>query len=105
MVCGRKCCLFCLFMSCWAFVMLNLLGIFFYIRSLNLLESLPLPHHFNSRKEFQEQADAAYLEVSIRCFVAAVVYLGFIIISIVAIRRDIKKRKRLYKRGPLRPLR
>ncbi|XP_037716258.1 ribonuclease kappa-A [Drosophila subpulchrella] len=99
MVCGRKCCLFCLFMSSWGFLMLNLLGIFFYIKSLNLLEALPLPHNFRSPEEFKEQADAAYLKVSIRCFVAAVVYLGFVFMSIVFIRRDIKRRKRLYKGG------
>eukprot|EP00099_Drosophila_melanogaster_P020211 NP_611644.1 uncharacterized protein Dmel_CG11269 [Drosophila melanogaster] len=100
MFCGRKCCLFCLFMSAWGFLMLNLLGIFFYVQSLMLLESLPLPHHFPSQEAFKEQADEAYQDVSTRCFVAAVFYLGFVFIAIVAIRRDNKRRKRLYKRGP-----
>ncbi|XP_017077141.1 ribonuclease kappa-A [Drosophila eugracilis] len=99
MVCGRKCCFFCLFMSSWAFVMLNLLGIFFYIHSLILMESLPIPHHFNSQREFEEQADEAYFLLAIRCFVTAIVYLAFVFIAIAVIRHENKKRKRLYKRG------
>ncbi|EDV55560.1 ribonuclease kappa-B [Drosophila erecta] len=97
MFCGRTCCLFCLFMSSWAFLMLNLLGMFFYVQSLMLLESLPLPHQFNSMQSFKEQADEAYQDVSTRCFVTAIVYLGFVFIAIVVIRRDNKRRKRLYK--------
>ncbi|XP_039479753.1 ribonuclease kappa-B [Drosophila santomea] len=105
MFCGRTCCLFCLFMSSWGFIMLNLLGVFFYVQSLMLLESLPLEHQFNSMERFKEEADEAFKYVSTRCFVTAVVYLGFMFIAIVAIRRDNKRRKRLYKRGAMRTLR
>ncbi|KAI8035856.1 ribonuclease kappa-B [Drosophila gunungcola] len=105
MVCGRKCSFFCLFMSSWAFIMLNLLGIFFFVRSLVLLKDLPLPAHFKDLGDFKTRAEEAYHTVSIRCFITAVVYLGFIFISIIAIRQDRKKRRRLYKRGTLIPRR
>ncbi|XP_017045171.1 ribonuclease kappa-A [Drosophila ficusphila] len=102
MVCGRKCCFFCLFMSFWGFLMLNLLGICFYLRSLMLLNDLQLPQDFNSPESFKEYTEVAYQEVSIRCFIAAVIYLGFVFVSIIAIRRDNKRRKRLYKRQNMR---
>ncbi|XP_016990597.1 ribonuclease kappa [Drosophila rhopaloa] len=99
MVCGRKCSFFCLFMSSWAFLMLNILGICFYLRSLVLLMDLPLPLIFHDPEDFKAKAEEAYQTVAIRCFVTAIVFLGFVFISIIAIRQDNKKRKRLYKRA------
>ncbi|XP_017094157.1 ribonuclease kappa-B [Drosophila bipectinata] len=100
MVCGRKCSMMCLFVSVWGFLMLNILGVLFYIRSLDMLRDIHFDHKFEweTVEQFREEADKGFQKNAIRCFITATVYLFFIILSIYAIRRDNKRRKRLYKR-------
>ncbi|KAH8356284.1 uncharacterized protein LOC110177731 [Drosophila serrata] len=98
MVCGRRCSLFCLFMSTWAFLMLVVLGVCFSIHSLVLVGDLPLPGSFAGPDEFKELADEAYSKVAMRCYVTGIVYLLFVVISAIVFHRDNKRRKRLYKK-------
>ncbi|KAH8238721.1 hypothetical protein KR038_008181 [Drosophila bunnanda] len=98
MVCGRRCSLFCLFMSTWAFLMLIVLGACFSIHSLVLVRDLPLRGSFAGPDEFKERADEAYSKVALRCYVTGVVYLFFVVISVICFHKDKKRRKRLYKK-------
>ncbi|KAH8252700.1 hypothetical protein KR032_001369 [Drosophila birchii] len=98
MVCGRRCSLFCLFMSTWAFLMLVVLGVCFSIHTLVLVGDVPLGGSFAGPDEFKESADEAYSTVALRCYVTAIVYLFLVIISAILFRRDNIKRKRLYKK-------
>ncbi|KAH8290833.1 hypothetical protein KR054_006301 [Drosophila jambulina] len=98
MACGRRCSLFCLFMSTWAFLMLIILGVCFSINSLVLVEDVPLHGSFSSPEHFKKRADEAYSLVALRCYVTAIVYLAFVVVSAVFFHRDNKRRKRLYKK-------
>ncbi|KAH8316365.1 hypothetical protein KR067_005873 [Drosophila pandora] len=101
MVCGRKCAMMCLFFSVWGFLMLNILGVLFYIRALDLIRDLGWDPKFewHTLEEFRQEADKGFRKNAIRCFVTGIVYLFFMILSLYAIRRDNKRRKRLYKKN------
>lgn len=98
MSCTRKCSLFCLFMSSWGFLMLIVLGACFSVKSLVLIHDLPLGHSFSGPEDFKGNADVAYSVVALRCFVTAIVYLVFVVISAIVFHKDNKRRKRLYKK-------
>ncbi|XP_064543457.1 ribonuclease kappa [Drosophila montana] len=82
-VCGKKCSLLCLFISIWAIFQLLLMGMSYSMHSLAFLKSLPLKDHYNSLKEFRTEADRAFGELAIRCYVTAVLYACFAFISYI----------------------
>ncbi|XP_017149296.1 ribonuclease kappa [Drosophila miranda] len=94
MVCGPKCSFFCLFISAWAVIQLTLMGIFFLLNSMALIDDLPLTPIFHSLEDFRAHADVTYQVVAIRCFVTALLYLCFGILSICCIKRNRAKERR-----------
>ncbi|KAH8277761.1 hypothetical protein KR018_005615 [Drosophila ironensis] len=97
---GQKCCTVCLFVSIWGFIMLNTLGILFYLEALDLLRDLPWDPkwEWDTLEDFKKRTEEAFQDTAIKCFVTGLVYLFFIFLSIYLIRRDKKKRQLLYKR-------
>ncbi|EDW61105.1 ribonuclease kappa-B [Drosophila virilis] len=85
-VCGKKCSLLCLFISIWATFQMLLMGMSYSMHSLAFLHSLPLKEHYNSLKEFRTEADNAFRELAIRCYVTAVLYGCFAFISYICLR-------------------
>ncbi|KAH8401712.1 hypothetical protein KR009_007499 [Drosophila setifemur] len=94
-----KCCTCCLFISVWGVLMLNILGIFFYVKSLGLMGDLPMPKEFTTVADFKAVVDEQFEMVAIRCFVTAFIYLLFVFLAIYLIRRERKRARRLYKRN------
>ncbi|KAH8395371.1 hypothetical protein KR222_003021 [Zaprionus bogoriensis] len=95
--CNKKCSIFCLFMSIWGTIQLLLMGLFCNLNSVAFVEFLPLKENYNSLQEFRDDADRIYWEVALRCYVTAILYGFFAVISLVCIR--LKKKQIDRKKG------
>ncbi|XP_033211016.1 ribonuclease kappa-B [Belonocnema kinseyi] len=75
-VCGPKYALCGLVISAWGVIQLGLMGIFFYCKSVALVEDLPLEGKtFSSSKEFFLAADKGFQQNAINCWIAAILYI------------------------------
>lgn len=61
------------------------MGIFYNMNAIAFLEFLPLKSNYNSLDEFRNEADVLYKGLAVRCFVSAIVYGLFVVISLVCI--------------------
>ncbi|XP_044778474.1 ribonuclease kappa isoform X2 [Drosophila simulans] len=59
-ICGPKLSLCGLIISVWGIVQLVLMGLFFYINSVALIEDLPLEEEYHSLEDFYAAANRAY---------------------------------------------
>ncbi|GBP23276.1 Ribonuclease kappa-B [Eumeta japonica] len=69
-VCGPKLSLCCLVLSVWGIVQLTLMGVFYYIEAVALLEDIPLDESHNETtvfniEEFKRMAQLGYSQVGI----------------------------------------
>jgi len=82
-LCGPKLSLCCLLLSVWGIVQLALMGIFFYIKSVALIEDLPLKEDYGEEGmgAFFAAVDNAYSQNAYNCWIAACLYVGTLLIS------------------------
>ena len=74
-LCGPKLSLCGVVLSTWAIVQLSLMGIFFYIRSVALVEDIPLKEEYDSIKDLKTAMDRGYEQNAQNCWIAALLYL------------------------------
>ncbi|KAF7400387.1 hypothetical protein HZH66_005571 [Vespula vulgaris] len=75
-VCGPKYALCGLVLSVWGIFQLVLMGIFFYIKSVALVEDLPLEgKYFSNKEEFYTEAERGYTQNAYNCWIAACIYV------------------------------
>ncbi|KAL0100807.1 hypothetical protein PUN28_019295 [Cardiocondyla obscurior] len=75
-VCGPKYALCGLVLSVWGIFQLLFMGIFFYVRSVALVEDLPLGEkNFTSMDEFYKVVDRGYTQNAYNCWIAACIYV------------------------------
>ncbi|EZA52901.1 hypothetical protein DMN91_010461 [Ooceraea biroi] len=75
-ICGPKYALCGLVLSVWGIFQLLLMGIFFYIRSVALVEDLPLgERNFTSLSNFYDVVERGYLQNAYNCWIAACIYV------------------------------
>ncbi|KZC10943.1 PREDICTED: ribonuclease kappa-B [Dufourea novaeangliae] len=74
-ICGPKYALCGLILSVWGIFQLVLMGIFFYVKSVALVEDLPLEGNFKNIKDFYTQADRGYTQNAYNCWIAACIYV------------------------------
>ncbi|KYN37494.1 Ribonuclease kappa [Trachymyrmex septentrionalis] len=77
-VCGPKYALCGLVLSVWGIVQLVFMGVFFYIRSVALVEDLPLEElkeNLTSTGEFYKVVDRGYTQNAYNCWIAACIYV------------------------------
>lgn len=67
------------------------MGIFYQVKSLGLVEYLPLKEHYKTLDEFQKDADGLFQKAAIRCYVSAIVYGFFVVVCLVCIRSKNRK--------------
>ncbi|EDW09727.1 hypothetical protein AWZ03_008853 [Drosophila navojoa] len=80
-ICGPKCSLCGLIISVWGIVQLVLMGLFFYIHSVALIEDLPLAEEYKTLDEFYTAANAAYNQNAYNCWIAACIYVLTLLLS------------------------
>ncbi|XP_053596830.1 ribonuclease kappa [Microplitis mediator] len=75
-VCGPKYALCGLIISTWGIIQLLLMGIFFYVKSVALIEDLPLDsHEYSSPAKFYDDVDRGFIHNAYNCWIAACLYL------------------------------
>jgi len=67
----------------WGIAQLALMGIFFYIKSVALVEDLPLDETYkpSEYKKFLADVDAAYIQNAYNCWIAACLYIGTLLVA------------------------
>jgi len=80
-ICGPKLSLCGLIISIWGIIQLTLMGVFYYIHSVALIEDLPLEEHYTSPEKFYIAADNAYNQNAYNCWIAACIYVLTLILS------------------------
>ncbi|KAJ0174059.1 hypothetical protein K1T71_010205 [Dendrolimus kikuchii] len=82
--CGPKLSLCGLVLSVWGIIQLTLMGVFYYIRAVALLEDLPLesesdePHTLD---RFITTVEAGYTQNAYNCWIAALLYVITLVVS------------------------
>ncbi|XP_076246056.1 ribonuclease kappa [Calliopsis andreniformis] len=74
-ICGPKYALCGLILSVWGIFQLLLMGLFFYVKSVALVEDLPIKKTFNNVKDFYTEADRGYQQNAYNCWIAACIYV------------------------------
>ncbi|XP_017466723.1 PREDICTED: ribonuclease kappa-B [Rhagoletis zephyria] len=80
-ICGPKLSLCGLIISVWGIIQLVLMGVFFFIHSVALIEDLPIGEEFHSVEEFYTAANAAYNQNAYNCWIAACIYVLTLLLS------------------------
>ncbi|UYV64267.1 RNASEK [Cordylochernes scorpioides] len=77
----------CLLLSIWGVVMLGIMGILLYVKSLAFIEDLPLHGiHVSNVDELYKNVDRLYAQGAKNCGIAAGVYLVIAVAMIIRIR-------------------
>ncbi|XP_072942666.1 ribonuclease kappa [Epargyreus clarus] len=85
-LCGPKLSLCGFVLSIWGIIQLTLMGVFYYIRAVALLEDLPLEEggHHNDKSpidNFIADVEAGYTRNAYNCWIAALLYVITLVIS------------------------
>ncbi|XP_055309731.1 ribonuclease kappa [Sitodiplosis mosellana] len=80
-ICGPKLSLCGLILSVWGIIQLTLMGIFYYVHSVALIEDLPLKHTYERPSDFYTDADKAYSQNALNCWIAACIYVLTLVVS------------------------
>jgi len=79
--CGPKCSIAVFLLSTWGIVQLGLMSVFFYTKSVALIEDLPLEDSYNSYSEYAQDIDETYDLVGRNCGIAALLYALTFVVS------------------------
>ncbi|KAG6797184.1 ribonuclease kappa-B [Apis laboriosa] len=80
-ICGPKYALCGLILSVWGIFQLLLMGIFFYTKSVALIEDVPFEANIKDTTEFYGAADRGYKQNAYNCWIAACIYLLTLLLS------------------------
>lgn len=80
-ICGPKLSLCGLVISVWGIIQLTLMGFFYFIHSVALVEDLPLEPHYPSPQQFYTDVDVAYSQNAFNCWIAACLYVLTLVVS------------------------
>lgn len=61
------------------------MGIFYNLNAVSFLDLVPLKTKYNSLDEFRNEADDLYKDLAVRCYVSAIVYGLFVVISLLCL--------------------
>ncbi|XP_003703752.1 ribonuclease kappa [Megachile rotundata] len=80
-ICGPKYALCGLILSVWGIFQLLLMGLFFYVKSVALIEDLPLEEYYDTATDFYAAADRGYKQNAYNCWIAACIYVLTLLLS------------------------
>ena len=80
-VCGPKLSLCGVILSAWAILQLSIMGVFFYVNSVALIEDITLKDAYTSMEELRKDMDDGYRQNALNCWIAALLYLGVMVFS------------------------
>ena len=62
-------------LSIWGIIQLSIMGVFFYINSVALIEDINLEERYESMDRLRTDMDKGYHQNAINCWIAALLYL------------------------------
>ena len=80
-LCGPKLSLCGVVLSAWGIVQLSLMGVFFYINSVALIEDIPLAEEYTDMNKLRTDMDKGYQQNALNCWIAALLYLVTLCVS------------------------
>ncbi|CAH0713253.1 unnamed protein product, partial [Brenthis ino] len=80
-ICGPKLSLCGLVLSVWGIIQLTLMGVFYYIGAVALLEDLPLGENHHSIDAFIAEVKSGYSQNAYNCWIAALLYVITLVVS------------------------
>ncbi|XP_063367077.1 ribonuclease kappa-like [Cydia amplana] len=81
-ICGPKLSLCGLVLSVWGIIQLTLMGVFYYIGAVALLEDLPVEEGAHSSIDhFMAEVENGYNQNAFNCWIAALLYVITLVIS------------------------
>ncbi|XP_041985029.1 ribonuclease kappa-like [Aricia agestis] len=80
-ICGPKLSLCGLVLSVWGIIQLTLMGVFYQIKAVALLEDLPLGEAHNSIEDFVAEVELGYSTNAQNCWIAALLYVITLLVS------------------------
>ncbi|XP_063830395.1 ribonuclease kappa [Ostrinia nubilalis] len=79
--CGPKLSLCGLVLSVWGIIQLTLMGLFYYVGAVALLEDLPLGENHHDVDHFLNEVKYSYNQNATNCWIAALLYVATLVIS------------------------
>ncbi|XP_045777350.1 ribonuclease kappa-like [Maniola jurtina] len=79
--CGPKLSLVGVVLSVWGIIQLTLMGVFYAIKAVALLEDLPLGGEHETLSDFISEVETGYTQNSHNCWIAALLYVITLVIS------------------------
>lgn len=80
-ICGPKLSLAGVVISAWGIVQLSLMGIFFWVHSVALVDDLSLEAQYTDANRLRNDMDGAYQQNAMNCWIAALLYLVTLCVS------------------------
>jgi len=74
-LCGPKLSLCGVVLSIWGIIQLSIMGVFFYINSVALIEDINLEESYSSMDRLRTDMDKGYQQNALNCWIAALLYL------------------------------
>ncbi|XP_023329277.1 ribonuclease kappa-B [Eurytemora carolleeae] len=81
-LCGPKLSLCGVVISAWGILQLSLMGVFFYIHSVALIEDIPLEEEYTDLSELRKEMESGYNQNALNCWIAALLYLVTLCFSV-----------------------
>jgi ribonuclease kappa len=91
-ICGPKLSLCCTVISIWGIIQFILLGIFFFVQAVPLLDDFKIINpNLTDINAFNSQLKHAYQERAINCWIAAVLYVALLIFTGIQFKQHLSK--------------
>jgi len=81
-ICGPKLSLVGVILSAWGIVQLSLMGVFFYTKSVALIEDVPLEEEYESGAKLITDMETGFQQNALNCWIAALLYLVTLCVSV-----------------------
>jgi ribonuclease kappa len=81
-ICGPKLSLVGVILSAWGIVQLSLMGVFFYTKSVALIEDVPLEEEYESEAKLITDMETGFQQNALNCWIAALLYLVTLCVSV-----------------------
>ncbi len=81
-VCGPKLSGCCAVLGAWGVIQLSLMGVFFYTKSVELVEDIPLNDTYASPELLSKAMSEGYTQNAYNCWIAALLYLLTVAFSV-----------------------
>lgn len=100
-ICGPKLSLCCTVISVWGIIQFLLLGVFFYVQSVPLLEDFDFDHDTPDNNIFADRLREAYHQRAYNCWIAAFLYVALLVFAGVQCMTNLRRSRTSHYQAPV----